>query len=426
MPGSALRPLWEQGYHSPMIWDTSAFAERHPLDFGPVRGSLWATFISARVARLRQIPMQSAAKQVHVSSDITVKAGKFKRLLDYLEHIGLESAAIARTVNIAARRVEQLGDAEELPARQYARLYQAAVTQMQRLRHPIPWGAGVGTEAFEFMCRSIISSRTLGEALRVAERYDRMMYPMIGYSMRLLEDGGSETVRLSYHVNISAEESVLVPSRWDRARYQESIARGSGLEVWCTFCGWLTGRALELERVQVAAPFLSQAYYETLSRVFRCPLEFDAQENTLTFKRKQLERRIVQTGDSLAEFLDSSIYHLIAVDRNHASTSAAIKSLIAIDLPKGMPSIAAVAQSLHMSESSLRRRLQKEETSYQSLKDEVRREVAVDMLLNEDEKIADIATKLGFTEPSSFVRSFKSWTGETPRSYQERVRALVN
>ena len=77
-----------------------------------------------------------------------------------------------------------------------------------------------------------------------------------------------------------------------------------------------------------------------------------------------------------------------------------------------------------MSESSLRRRLQKENTSYQALKDEIRCEVAIDKLLNENAKVADLAEYLGFTEPSSFVRSFKGWTGQTPRSYREKIRSL--
>ena len=78
-----------------------------------------------------------------------------------------------------------------------------------------------------------------------------------------------------------------------------------------------------------------------------------------------------------------------------------------------------------MSESSLRRRLQKEHTSYQSLKDEVRCQVAIEKLLNEEIKVADLAEYLGFTEPSSFVRSFKGWTGETPRTYREKMQSLA-
>jgi len=184
------------------------------------------------------------------------------------------------------------------------------------------------------------------------------------------------------------------------------------------------GQPVELNEVRIAAPYLNDAYQERLSSTFRCNILFDAEENTLIFPREQLDRRLVHTVDSLQEFLDNAIYELIAIDQEPASTSAAIKSLITIDLPSGLPSFSRVAEHLHMSESSLRRRLQKEDTSYQNLKDEVRCQVAIDKLLHEQAKVADLAEYLGFTEPSSFVRSFKGWTGETPKTYREKILAL--
>ena len=172
------------------------------------------------------------------------------------------------------------------------------------------------------------------------------------------------------------------------------------------------------------APKVNREYRDSLERIFACPVYFDAADNSFSFRRELLERRIVHTSDSLAEFLKNSVYHLIAMDRIPASTTAAIKSLVSIDLPTGMPSFAAVASMLYMSESSLRRRLQAENTSYQAIKDEVRCEVAIDKLLNENARVADLAEFLGFTEASSFVRSFKSWTGYTPKCYKEKMQSL--
>jgi AraC-like DNA-binding protein len=357
-------------------------------------------------------------------SEITVGAGKFLRLLDYLETLGLDPEVIANSVNLRVARIRALDPTYRLPALQYAWLYQAAVTELQKLRQPIPWGAGLGTEAFELMCHCIISAKTLGEALNLAERFETLVYPLVGYNIRLLDQGDSPSVKLSYRVNIGEQGSPLAPGHWDRAAFQHTVANASGLEVWHAFCGWLTGRPLETEEVRVSAPFLNQQYYDSLAAVFNCPLHFDAGENTLTFPRNALERRIVHTSDSLSEFLDGIVYHLIAAEKAPASTSSAIKSLVSIDLPGGMPSFTAVAECLHMSESSLRRRLQKENTSYQALKDEIRCEVAIDKLLNEKMSIADLAEHLGFTEPSSFVRSFKGWTGQTPKAYRERLEAL--
>jgi AraC-like DNA-binding protein len=357
-------------------------------------------------------------------TEITIKAGKFQRLLDYLEQIGLDAGAAAATVNLLPARILELDADVLLPGIQYARLYKAAAAQMQTLRHPIPWGAGVGTEAFEFMCRCIITERTLGDALNIAARFEKMLYPMIGYKIRLADEEGSSQVRLTYRVAVADEEPVFAPENWDRSDQRPTLASASGLVVWASFCGWLIGEPMELDEVNIAAPYINDAYYKRLEKVFRCTINFDASENSLVFHKDILKRRVIHTHDSLLEFLDSSVYHLIAVDSMAASTSAAIKSLITIDLPTGLPSFNNVAHSLHMSESSLRRRLQREDTSYQALKDEVRCEVAIDRLLNRGEKVADISDFLGFTEPSSFVRSFKSWTGETPKGYKSRMLAL--
>ncbi len=357
-------------------------------------------------------------------SEITVSAKKFLRLFDYIERIGLDVDEILATVNIVPERIAQLPPDQGLPAQHYSRLYKATVSQMQTLGQPLPWAAGLGSEAFELMCHCIISSRTLGDALRMASRFEKLLYPILSYNIKLIEEPGKDQVKLSYRINLQDEPSQLVPEAWDRAAYRDTVAHASGLMVWHAFCGWLTGQPLESDEVKVAAPYLNEAYYESLTKALNCPIYFDADENTLSFSSKLLERRVVHTVDSLQEFLNNTVYLLIASEREPASTSAAIKSLVTIDIPNGMPSFTEIADHLHMSESSLRRRLQKETTSYQALKDEIRCDIAIDKLIHENAKVADLAEHLGFTEPSSFVRSFKGWTGQTPKAYKERMRLL--
>jgi AraC-like DNA-binding protein len=355
--------------------------------------------------------------------EIQIPARKFARLIDYLGRIGIDVDSIGAAVNLSPQAVVALPPEELLPARQYARFYKEAVQQMQKMNHPLPWAAGVGSEAFELMCHCMIGARTLGEALDVASRFENLVYPMIGHNMRLMRRG--ESAVLSYRVKTDPK-SPLVPENWDRAEYRDTVAKASGLLIWHALCGWLVGEVLETTAVMVDAPYLNDAYSDRLTSVFHCPVTFDAGENTFSFPLEQLERRTVHTSDSLNAFLDNALYELLLVDKQPASTSAAIRSLITMDLPSGLPSFALISEQLHMSESSLRRRLQKEQTSYQNLKDEVRCQVAVDRLLNEEIKVADLSEYLGFTEPSSFVRSFKSWTGETPKSYREKMRLLAS
>jgi hypothetical protein len=254
-------------------------------------------------------------------SEITVRAKKFLRLFDYIERIGLNVDEIAATVNIVPERIAQLPPDQGLPAQQYSRLYKATVLQMQTLGQPLPWAAGLGSEAFQLMCHCIISSKTLGDALRLASRFDKLLFPMLSYNIKLIEEPGQDQVKLSYRINLQDEPGPLVPEPWDRAAYRDTVAHASGLIVWHALCGWLTGQPLDTDEVKVAAPYLNEAYHQSLTKALNCPIYFDADENTLCFSAELLQRRVVHTIDSLQEFLNNMVYQLIASERGPASTS---------------------------------------------------------------------------------------------------------
>jgi AraC-like DNA-binding protein len=77
-----------------------------------------------------------------------------------------------------------------------------------------------------------------------------------------------------------------------------------------------------------------------------------------------------------------------------------------------------VAARLAVSTPTLRRRLAAEGTSFQQIRDQLRRDVAIAALAAGAVSIEDLARQLGFSEPSAFHRAFRRWTGSAPRSYQ--------
>lgn len=352
---------------------------------------------------------------------ILVPARKFERLLDYMERVGLDAEAMAATVHLPRTYFKELDPDYRLLGTDYSRMYRNAVQQMQTLKRPIPWAAGIGSEAFELMCHSIISCKTLGEALQMAQRFDRLAYPLINYRMDI--ECGPDQFSLHYHVRTTDEGSVFAPEDWDRAEHYETVARSSGLMVWSGFCGWLIGRSIDVEHVKIAASPVSEVYHQALAELFQCEIEFNADETRFLASVDYLDRRLVQTPESMEDFLENAVFQLLASNSKPSSTAAAIRSLIRLDFTGGIPSFERMAQSLHMSESSLRRRLLKEDTSYQNIKDQVRCEIAIEHLRRPDTKINDLAEILGFTEPSSFVRSFRGWMGVTPKAYRDSLKS---
>jgi AraC-like DNA-binding protein len=83
------------------------------------------------------------------------------------------------------------------------------------------------------------------------------------------------------------------------------------------------------------------------------------------------------------------------------------------------PAFESICTSLQLSPQVVRRRLTEEGTSYQKIKDMVRRDLALELLSTPELLIADIAERTGFTEPAAFSRAFKKWAGISPAQYRE-------
>ena len=87
-------------------------------------------------------------------------------------------------------------------------------------------------------------------------------------------------------------------------------------------------------------------------------------------------------------------------------------------LARGAADKNAVARSLGVSTRTLARRLQEAGTSYQAALEETRRGLALDLLANPALAVYELAFLLGYSEPSTFHRAFRRWTGESPHAWR--------
>lgn len=83
------------------------------------------------------------------------------------------------------------------------------------------------------------------------------------------------------------------------------------------------------------------------------------------------------------------------------------------------PKLEEMAAQLFMSTSTLQRRLKEQSTTYQKIKAEVRLDEAKTLLTNPNIKLEEISDRVGFSDASNFTKSFKSWTGLTPKEFRE-------
>ena len=90
------------------------------------------------------------------------------------------------------------------------------------------------------------------------------------------------------------------------------------------------------------------------------------------------------------------------------------------DEPRRFDSALAVAEHLSISVRTLHRHFAEHDASFYQLKDEVRRDLALDLLHGTNKSIKQIALSLGFANEKSFYRTFLKWTGDPPGKIRQR------
>jgi AraC-like DNA-binding protein len=83
-------------------------------------------------------------------------------------------------------------------------------------------------------------------------------------------------------------------------------------------------------------------------------------------------------------------------------------------LPSGGVVDEKVAETLHMSVRSLQRKLKEVGTTFRTLLDTVRKDLASTYVHDPDIELAEVAFLLGFSDQSTFSRAFRRWTGHSP------------
>jgi AraC-like DNA-binding protein len=109
--------------------------------------------------------------------------------------------------------------------------------------------------------------------------------------------------------------------------------------------------------------------------------------------------------------------YLASLDSGHLVKR--VKRTIVQHLPSGAANLENVARQLYLSPRTLQRHLRREGTTFAAVLDETRQELARQYLKERGVDLTDVAFLLGFSQRSSFSRSFKRWTGGSPASYRQ-------
>ncbi len=153
-------------------------------------------------------------------------------------------------------------------------------------------------------------------------------------------------------------------------------------------------------------------------RIFKAPLLFEHTMNAMVYDEKVEDIPVLQPNTELLFFLELHAKKILSDICTDRPFTKKVSSLLIGKFQERLPTIKDIAGELSMSVRSLQRNLEKENTSYSNIFNEVYKKLAISYLVNENMPIAEIAYIMGFSEPSAFHRTFKRWTGLTPNEYR--------
>jgi len=160
-------------------------------------------------------------------------------------------------------------------------------------------------------------------------------------------------------------------------------------------------------------PSCSSRFYE----YFRSPVFFEAPANSLTLPIEAVDKNLPGSNPQLAQLNDQvMIKYLAQLDQDHITQK--VKAVIIDLLPSGNVTDESVARELYMSSRKLQRQLRSNDTTFTTLLNEIRQDLAQRYLREQDISLTEIAFLLGFSESSAFSRAFKRWMGVSPSEYR--------
>ncbi len=340
---------------------------------------------------------------------VTVPTGYVKQLLDQVAEQGYAVNELLEHVGISPEEIEQQ---TEFSAEKFGMLYQHVMYIAQDEYFGMISGGKVPNGAFRMMCHAIIQCKTLGHAISRASNFHEIVRGTKIKPSLILKNRG-RFAKLTFSAVDSMEKAEL-----EAFLASESPAEiTNSLSMWHHFISWLIGERVVLKAANFS--FAETSASTNTRRRFQSTVKYDQDSNGILFSTRYLDYPIVQTEETLQGFLKTAPYQLLVMVDDDNSLSAQIVALIGRDFSRPPPSAEKVAETLNLSLSTLRRRLLAENTTFQTIKDECRKNSAIEYMNAPQLSINDVAGLMGFDEPSAFFRSFKRWTSMTPGEYRQ-------
>jgi AraC-like DNA-binding protein len=228
-----------------------------------------------------------------------------------------------------------------------------------------------------------------------------------GFTLELIETGGSSTSRLRYHSDaLTSLSKHLASSVLAKAVVAAQQATGNDEQYPSRVYFRHNANAIDKK---------------TYERLFHCPVEFNSEHDEIEFEKSVLD---LPTHGNLGFFKSVMNFYvrwqISRLEHKYISHATMVSLCISSALGMGQCNIGHVAETLNLTAKKLQRLLADEETSFSEILDNVRKNTAITLLKDSEIPVGNIAAMLDYAGSPPFNLAFRRWTGQSPFEYRKR------
>jgi len=257
---------------------------------------------------------------------------------------------------------------------------------------------------------TLSSLGTLGELMRRSPTVLAALRSLVLH-MHLQTRGGVPTLGIeganaSFGYAVYLRDVPAPRQAYDLAlAYEYNILRG--------LCGadWSPGEVC----FSYARPRDTRAY----QNFYKAPLRFDADNSEIVFRKTWLDRPLPGHDVELHRALQRDHARQLMLTPDDCAEQ--VRRALRTALPSGRGSEGEIAQLLSVAVRTLRRQLAVQGTTFRQLLEDVRYEIARQLLAGSQLSATEIAEVLAYANVSAFTRSFRRWTGSAPAAWRAQA-----
>lgn len=339
-----------------------------------------------------------------LNNSLTVSSSWLEYLIHFSEKSGCQLDDLLATHGVCR---EQLTDqSQRFDLAIDAAIFQAALDHTEDNLFGLHMGEGVRPSFAGLLGYASMSSNQLRDSVELLAKYEHY-YTQVA-TCELMIDDDTETFRVTWDPT-----QEVIPQQRHRVE--------AAFSSWVNFGRWITGTDHSPMQVEFshAAPTSDLSEYE---RIFNCPVLFNCSRNTVQLNNNLLDLKLLEANPEVNRVSTEKIKSIVAAYEAKGDLLKEVRVTIRKTIENDSVSLESVAEALNIKPWTLRRKLRAQDSDFSSLLDEVRKEIAVDLLRNEDKQISEIANSLGYSEQSAFNRAFKRWFSCTPLEFRNQNR----